>query len=109
MPVIIMRVPITRVIADACMSRAVIAAAAAEGAAVPAAEAAGELATSIDHDRGFRATQFLPDAPQGLSRIGFALSARFAVPVPGLPAISLTAARPAFINAPELKLRLGVS
>lgn len=107
MPIIIMRVLNMRIIAAARMSRAINGAMAAEGAAVLAA--AGESATSTDRDRGFRAKQVLSDAAQSLSRIGFALSARFAVPVPGLAAISLAAGRPAFINAPKLKLRFGVS
>lgn len=89
-------------VAVAGMSR-VIVMAAAEGAAE------GELATSTDHDRGYSATQVLSDAPQGLCRAGFALSARFTVPVLGLPAIFFAAGCPAFINAPELKLRFGVS
>jgi hypothetical protein len=109
MPIIIMRAPITRVIADASMSRAIIGVAAEEAEAVLEAEAAGESATSIDRDRDYRVTRILPDAPQGLSRIGFALSARFAVPVLGLPAISFAAGHPAFINTPELILRFGVS
>lgn len=50
-PVIIMRVPITRIIADASASQAIIAIAAEAEVAARAAAEAGESATSTDRER----------------------------------------------------------